>query len=163
MRIGSISGFVLVATILAGPAMSQTPRTGGAGDPAIASVADAYVKASLAGDVKAMVALYTDDAIEMPPNQPAVRGRAAIEQYYVKEMAAAKLTAFALTHLETVASGDIGYDVGTYTQTVTTKDGKAHASTGKYTVIVKRSGAGWKVAYAIYNGDQPPPPPAPKS
>ena len=92
MRIGSISGFLLVATILAGPAMSQTPRTGGAGDQAIAGVADAYVKASLAGDVKAMVALYTDDAIEMPPNQPAVRGRAAIEQYYVKEMAAAKLT-----------------------------------------------------------------------
>jgi uncharacterized protein (TIGR02246 family) len=165
MRIGSVSAFVLVATILAGPAMSQTPRTGGAGDQAIVKVADAYVKASLAGDVKAMVALYTDDAIEMPPNQPAVKGRAAIEQYYVKEIAAAKLTAFTLTHVETVASGDVGYDVGTYTQTVTTKDGKAHASTGKYTVIMKRSGGDWKVAYAIYNGDQPPPPPppAPKS
>jgi hypothetical protein len=28
---------------------------------------------------------------------------------------------------------------------------------GKYTVIVKRVGGAWKVAYAIYNSDQPPP------
>ena len=31
------------------------------------------------------------------------------------------------------------------------------SDSGKYTVIVKRSGAGWHVAYAIYNSDQPPP------
>ena len=160
MRLGLVSAFVLGGAILAGSALSQTARAG-AVDPAIVKVGDGYVKATLAGDVKAIVALYADDAVEMPPNQPPVKGKAAIEQYYVKEMAAAKLTAFTLTHLETVASGDVGYDVGTYTQTVTTKDGKAINATGKYTVIVKRSGSDWKVRYAIYNSDQPPPPPTP--
>ena len=28
--------------------------------------------------------------------------------------------------------------------------------TGKYTVILKRTGGAWKVAYAIYNSDTPP-------
>jgi hypothetical protein len=28
---------------------------------------------------------------------------------------------------------------------------------GKYTVILKRVGSAWQVAYAIYNSDQPPP------
>ena len=31
--------------------------------------------------------------------------------------------------------------------------------TGKYVVILKRTGGSWKVAYAIYNSDLPPPPP----
>ena len=29
--------------------------------------------------------------------------------------------------------------------------------TGKYTVVLKRVGGAWKVAYAIYNSDLPPP------
>jgi ketosteroid isomerase-like protein len=161
MRLGLVSAFLFIGAILPGPASSQTARAGV--DPAIVKVADSYVKASLAGDIKAIVALYTDDAVEMPPNQPPIKGKAAIEQQYVKEMAAGKLTAFALTHLESLAAGDVGYDVGTYTQTVTTKDGKAINASGKYTVILKRSGSDWKVQYAIYNGDQPPPPPGPKS
>jgi ketosteroid isomerase-like protein len=156
MRLGLVSTFVLGSVILAGSAASPAAQAG-AVDPSLVKSADAYVKASLAGDVKAIVALYTDDAVEMPPNQPPVKGKAAIEQYYVKEIAAGKLTAFKLAHLEAVASGDVGYDVGTYTQTVTLKDGTALNSSGKYTVILKRRGSDWKVQYAIYNGDQPPP------
>jgi hypothetical protein len=29
--------------------------------------------------------------------------------------------------------------------------------TGKYVVVLKRTGGAWKVAYAIYNSDQAPP------
>jgi hypothetical protein len=51
-------------------------------DGAIRAVADAYVKATLAADAKAIADLYTDDAIEMPPNQPLVKGRAAIAEHH---------------------------------------------------------------------------------
>jgi ketosteroid isomerase-like protein len=156
MRLGLVSALVIGSVILAGSASSPTAQAG-AVDQAIVKSADAYVKATLAGDVKAIVALYTDDAVEMPPDHPPIKGKAAIEQYYVKEMAAGKLTAFKLAHLEAVASGDVAYDVGTYTQTVTLADGKALNSSGKYTVILKRRGSDWKVQYAIYNGDQPAP------
>ena len=127
---------------------------------AIRAVADAYVKASLAADVKGIVALYTEDAIEMPPNEPAVKGRAAIEQYYQKQFAGGtKLTTFKLTHIESRALSDAGYDIGTYEQSLTTKGSAAPIKdTGKYIVILKRAGGAWKVSHAIYNSDLPPQP-----
>jgi uncharacterized protein (TIGR02246 family) len=127
-------------------------------DASIKAIADQYVKATLAGDAKAIAALYTEDAIEMPPNQPPVKGRAALQQFYEKQLSGVKFTIFSLEHLETRAVGDTGYDVGTYRQTITPPKGQAFDDTGKYAVILKRVGSAWKVAYAIYNSDLPPPP-----
>ena len=152
---------VLVCVVLA----YQTPKAQSpAAGAEIAKVSDAYVKASLAADAKAIAALYTEDAVEMPPNQPMVKGRAAIEQYYTKQFGGtAKLQSFTLTKIESNAAGDIGYEVGMYRQTIT--DGQHPMDdTGKYTVVMKRTGGVWKVAYAIYNSDTPPtamPTPAP--
>jgi uncharacterized protein (TIGR02246 family) len=149
---------VVAVTGAAGRAPVPAAQGKGGAD-AVKAVADAYVKATLAGDAKAIAALYADDAIEMPPNQPMIKGRAAIEQYYVKQMGpGVKMTSFTLTHLDTQVAGDQGYDVGTYQQSLTVKDAPAPIKdTGKYTVIVKRVGGAWKVAHAIYNSDQPPP------
>jgi uncharacterized protein (TIGR02246 family) len=126
-------------------------------DPEVVKLADAYVKATLAGDAKAVAALYAEDAIEMPPNLSAIKGRAAIQQYYAKLFSnpALKLDTFTLNHIEAMTSGDVGYDVGTYVQTVTMKD-KPVKETGKFTVILKRAGGEWQIAYAIYNADQSP-------
>jgi ketosteroid isomerase-like protein len=161
-----VLGFVLVATAAFAQTAPAPARSSGKADPAIVKIADAYVKATLASDPKAVGALYTEDAVELPPNQPLIKGRAAIEQYYAKFFATGKLGAFTLDHLESTASGTVGFDVGTYKQSIAMKDGKTVTDTGKYTVIVKKVGADWKVAYAIYNSDQQPmPPPAagPKS
>jgi uncharacterized protein (TIGR02246 family) len=152
-------GFAAAVVSAQAPATSGKASAGPAGADAVKAVADAYVKAALAGDAKAIAALYTEDAVEMPPNQPMIKGRAAIQQYYEKEMSSGmKMNSFTLTHLDTHAVGDRGYDVGTYRQSVTPTGATAPVSeSGKYTVIVKRSGTGWLVAYAIYNSDQPPP------
>ena len=115
------------------------------------------MKATLAGDAKAIAALYTDDAVEMPPNTPLIKGKAALEQYYVKQFAAGKISKFSLTHLETRATGDSGYDIGTFTQTIAPAKGAAMNDSGKYVVILKRVGGAWKVSNAIYNSDNPPP------
>ena len=143
---------VLVCVVCAYPSAAQSPAAAAE----IAKVSDAYVKASLAADAKTIAALYTEDAVEMPPNHPMVKGRAAIEQYYTKQFGgSAKLQSLALTKIESNASGDIGYEVGTYRQTIT--DGQHPINdAGKYTVMMKRVGGVWKVAYAIYNSDTPP-------
>jgi uncharacterized protein (TIGR02246 family) len=144
---------VLVCVVCAYPsAGAQSPAAAAE----IAQVSDAYVKASLAADAKAIAALYTEDAVEMPPNHPMVKGRTAIEQYYTKQFGgSAKLQSLALTKIESNASGDIGYEVGTYRQTIT--DGQHPINdAGKYTVVMTRVGGVWKVAYAIYNSDTPP-------
>jgi uncharacterized protein (TIGR02246 family) len=151
----------LLVGLVLGPAVAraQTTKTP---DPAVVKVSDDYTKATLAGDVKAIAALYTDDAMELPPNHPPIKGRAAIEAYYTAEFAAAKLTAFTLTHWESAVHGDAAFDVGAYKQTIKPGEGAAMNQTGKYTVILKKVGGAWKVAYAIYNSDEPPAMPAMK-
>jgi uncharacterized protein (TIGR02246 family) len=160
MRTTVILGVAVLATVAGARGLAQAgAQSASSGDPAIKQVADAYVKASLAGDAKAIAALYTEDAVEMPPNQPPIKGRAAIEQHYATLLAGTKLGTFTLTHLESRASGDMGYDAGTYDQSVTPGGATAPMKdTGKYVVILKRTGGAWKVAYAIYNSNQPPPP-----
>ena len=157
----TIAGLALAGTLasatVVGTQSKPQPSTA-AVETAIRAIADQYVKATLAGDAKAVAALYTDDAVEMPPNVPPVKGRAALEQFYAKQFAAGKIAKFSLNHLETHGSGDSGYDVGTYTQTLTPAKGNAMNDRGKYVVILKRVAGAWKVGYAIYNSDNPPPP-----
>jgi uncharacterized protein (TIGR02246 family) len=132
----------------------------GASSAAIKQVADEYVKAVQAGDAKAVAALYTETATEMPPNEPAVKGRAAIEAYYQKLLTSGpKMSGFTLEHTETQESGDTGYDVGTFSETLTLANGQTVNNTGKYVVIAKRTSGAWKIAYAIYNSDRPAQPP----
>jgi len=92
----------------------------------------------------------------MPPDHPAVRGRAAIEGYYRQVFSGpAKLSAFRLTHRESSVAGDVAYLTGDSTITVTPPGAPPIAQTGKYVVVLKRSGGKWLVADAIHNADGP--------
>jgi uncharacterized protein (TIGR02246 family) len=147
----------LWGTVALGQTDSAAKTQSSGTDAGIKQVADAYVKATLAGDAKAIAALYADDAVEMPPNQPMIKGKAAIEQYYAKQLAGGvKFTSFSLTHIESRAAGDTGYDVGTYNQNLTPPGGQPTTDTGKYVVLLKRVGGAWKVTYAIYSSDKMP-------
>jgi len=152
-----IAALALVsASLLAAP----PPAAAAGKDAGVIAVADAYMAAVLKGDAAAVAALYTDDAIEMPPNVAAVKGKAAIEQYYKKQFAGAKISSFTLTHVDSRTSGEMGYDVGTYAQTMTPTGGtSSFQDAGKYIVLVAKSGGKWKVRYVCYNSDSPPPPP----
>lgn len=136
-------------------AAEQAPTAKG-GDATVRAIADSYAKAVLAGDAKAVAALYTEDAVEMPPNQSMVKGRSAIQQYYEKQFAMGRPAAFTLTHLETQSTGTHAHDVGTYRQTVKGADASQSVEdTGKFIVLLRRSGSDWRIAYAIYNSDHP--------
>ena len=132
-------------------------------DPAISAISAAYEAATNAEDLAKLSALYTDDAVEMPPNQPALKGRAAIEAYY-KQTFADTDGKGKITPTESGISGALAYEAGTFTQTIKMKTGETFADTGKYLVLLKQGADKmWKVSYAIYNSDKPaPPPPAPK-
>ena len=125
-----------------------TPR------PEIVRVANAYVKAMQTSDAAMVAALYQEDAVEMPNCRPLVKGRAEIEQYFRGLMKQVKITNFVLRHTKSTISGDTAYDVGTYTQRLSTRDGMVDG-TGKYIVILKRTSGDWKIAYAIHNSDRP--------
>ena len=143
---------VLSAVILAAPHTSgPASKTGSA---AVIAVADAYVAAVLKGDAAVVAKLYRDDAVEMAPGETPVRGRAAIEAFYEHQFEHGRISNFTIEHLDSKAEGASGYDVGTYRQTISLPNGDDVEDSGKYIVIVKRTGGSWKVAYAIYNSDR---------
>jgi uncharacterized protein (TIGR02246 family) len=156
---------VLTAVLIAGPlsshAVSRQPGTGGAqkADPAIVKVADAYVAAMKARDAAKVAELYMENAVEMPPHQKPVRGRASIQKYYEQQFkdASAEFSGVTLNRTEARISGNIGYDTGQYSQRITPKGGKPIDDTGNYIVILHQADGQWRVAYAIYNSHLPPP------
>jgi uncharacterized protein (TIGR02246 family) len=141
---------VLLAMALACPASAQQAP------PEVAKVREAYIAGTHAGDAKAVAALYTEDGTELPPNEMMMKGRTAVEKYYTGFFTA-NAVKLSLSAIETTATGDIAYDVGTYSQTITPKQagGKPMTDRGKYVVILRRAAGQWRVKYAIYNSDLP--------
>jgi len=124
----------------------------------IVKTADVYRRAVLAGDAKAVAATYTDDATELGPCGPPVKGRAAIEEHYRRMFDNMKVTSFTFSHLDATVEGNVAYDAGTYSETAGPADTPGMTLTGKYLVVFKRAQGGWKAAHVIYNFDGQPPP-----
>jgi uncharacterized protein (TIGR02246 family) len=130
-------------------------------DPTISKVSTAYAAAVNAMDAATLAALYTEDAVEMPPNEKAVHGRPAIEAFYKKQFADTASATSSIKPTESAIAGSIGYEVGTYTQTLKLKSGLTVNDVGKYIVLLKPgTDKQWRVAYVAYNSDNPPPPSA---
>ncbi len=141
------------------PVATADPFPAKQNDPSIIEGADAYLKAVVAGDAKAVAAMFDDDAIVMPPNQQLLRGKLAIQHFYEGWChSPMKPTAFTFDHLEATVAGDSAYDVGTYKMSVHAGPGRSVDDTGKYTAVLKRSAGEWKIAYLIFNSDLPPQP-----
>jgi uncharacterized protein (TIGR02246 family) len=145
-----------VATFWA-PTASASKRPAKPHDPSIVDRSDSYLKAVVAGDAAAVADMFEENAILMPPNQPSLGGRLAIQHFYEGWcQSPMKPTAFTFDHIEATVLGDSAYDVGTYKVTTLAGPGRSVQDSGKYSVILKRSGREWKIAYLIFNSDLPP-------
>ena len=102
--------------------------------------------------------MYREDGLLLPADCPLLRGRSAIEHFYRDWFnGPAKVTAFTFNHLESSVLGDAAFDVGQppgQKLSLGPEGGNVDV-TGKYTVILKRSGDGWEINYLIFNGDAP--------
>jgi len=115
------------------------------------------VKLVNANDSKGAVALYTDDAMVMAPNEAAVQGKAAIQAWME---APPPISNFQMQSLEIEGRGDLAYDRGTYSVTVTPAGAAPIEVHGKYlTILRKQADGSWKVQRDIWNSDLPLPVP----
>ena len=84
---------------------AQQMASGALSDEDLAAIGEAsqtVVQAYLASDWTAVVAVLTEDAVWMPPNQPAREGRTDIQEW----LSPLTVTDFELTALETEGRGD---------------------------------------------------------
>jgi ketosteroid isomerase-like protein len=102
------------------------------------------------GDAAGCVAVFVEDALMLPPNQPIIRGKKAIKeliQGWIDNIGGTignPMTEFGV-------QGDLAYQVATYAF----KDTKT-PDWGKFVEIFRRQQDGtWKVYLTIYNSDKP--------
>ena len=158
-------GVMTVAVAFAAVAVAAAQKAAPKGeDPGIAKARAAYQTAASAQDGAAIAKLYAPDGVEMPPNAPAAKGRAAIEAFHKAFGQQFMVHGMTITSTETQVIGDRAIDVGTYKQQLMAMKGGGIADdTGKYVVLLKKDSTGaWLITHAIYNSDLAPPAPAPK-
>jgi len=103
---------------------------------------------------KASAAFYEEDAIMVPPNRSDIRGRAAIEAFLASFP---PFSDYQLETLEIDGQGDLAYERGTNSMTLTPPGGRPTEWRSKYLVIYRRQADGsWKVSHEIFTPDAPP-------
>lgn len=144
-----LAGVMLLAAVNAMP-VAASEKTEVA---AIHAVDQGWLKAFKAADGEAFARLYHEDAVLMPPNAPAVKGRAAIRDYLVKEAQGASKAGMAFSFGDKSdggASGNLGWSSGTYS--VKDKDGKV-VETGKFLSVNKKVNGKWVYWRDTWNAD----------
>jgi uncharacterized protein (TIGR02246 family) len=151
------------AVVLVAVSASAQQKAAGGDEAAIGKIRAAYQTAAAAQDAAGMAKLYAPDGIEMPPNAPAVKGRAAIEAFHKGMAKEWMVHGMTLTPTETHVMGDRAYETGTYKQgLMPQKGGGMIDDKGKFVVLLKKDASGaWWVTHAIYNSDLPLPAAAP--
>jgi ketosteroid isomerase-like protein len=142
MRNAAVVGMLLLAAIGSTPAQRRT-------DPKLDEIAAAFAAAFNRGDAASITAFYTDDAVLMPPNLPAVKGRSEIETYYRNGFSRSSGTV-KIVPSESRVDGSIAFEAGSSSMTT---GSPPRTETGKYLVIYRLVGNEWKMAYDIFNND----------
>ena len=153
---GSTLSLLAMTFTLALP-LSDAQAAGGV-EEAKAGIAQSNAKweaAVKAGDAAAIAALYTSDALVLPPDQEMAKGRAGAEKVF-GGMLKAGVKSVGL-HTDTVErAGDYAIETGTVTVTVQPEGKAAQTSNGKYVVVWKcQNDRSWQLHRDIWN-DNPP-------
>ncbi len=112
------------------------------------------------GDANAAVALAMDDAVDLPPNRPAVIGKEAIRSFVQSDFDQFTWD-FTDQIVEVQVGGDLAVVWTNYMVTLTPKHGgEPIESSGKWLKVLNRQTDGsWKFSRNIWNSDNPPPKP----
>lgn len=154
------STFAVALLLLASPGASAQSASG------FHPTGAEFAKAYNAGDADAIVAMYADDAVLMPPGKPAMTGKAALHDFAVADTTALRQAGMTLEIDPGMSgsAGDLGWHSGAFR--IKAGDGSV-ADTGKYVEVWERRQGRWLIIRDIWNMDAaeaPPPaaaPPAP--
>ncbi len=113
----------------------------------------AFMAGIAAGDSAAVGALYTDDAVLLPPGMPSLEGREAITQFWQGGIGAG------IARVEMMPTEVVATSADTILERSTVRvfnaDG-AQIDQGKYVVVWRQVDGQWFMAWDIWNSDGPP-------
>ena len=123
---------------------------------AINDIWTTYASSLEAGDLPAWLSLWTENGVQMPPNEPPIIGKDQIQKK--NEVAFDQFTfEMEITNEEIRVAGDWAFSRGTYTATFSPKNGDQPVPVdGKFMTILERQPDGsWKIHRDIFNSNVP--------
>jgi len=111
-----------------------------------------FAAALNAKDATAAAALYTEDAVLIPPGEPIVRGRQAIEEYWRTALDLGGVRDVSVETMDALSSGSLGYETGSFVLTADGPDGEPVIDRGRYVELLRRDPDGtWRSTHGIWN------------
>ena len=123
---------------------------GTADQQAIRQASTALESSFNAKDVDKILALYTDNAVFMPPNKPLLRGRGPLKSFYDGLLNGGSKD-LKVTPTDVAGHGPLAYESGSYSMINGTVPDR-----GKYLFIFRNMGGNWKIEYTSWSSDLPP-------
>lgn len=152
-RIGSLVVMVILGACAQqqppAPQPADPPDTRAADEAAIRAAVKEWASAAAAKDADKFASFYAEDATLMFGNAPDVKGAPAIREAAGGMMKDANFAlSFETTAVQVARSGDMAYELGTYSLTTTNPKSKKPATEkGNYVVVWKKQADGtWKAA-----------------
>lgn len=160
MTVRFILAAVLFMGAVAGGAAQKPAVSNAADEAAIAALSNSEMASFSAGTVDTSMALLTDDAVMLPPNEPMLSGNAAIRKW-ATDMVNQYTVSGKYTERKIVVSGDWASERFAGELSLTPKAGGAPITEKiKGVHILRRQANGsWKIAQDVWNTDTPPPSP----
>ncbi len=167
-KLSSLLSLIAVLGLLASCQTEPAEQTGATEEAAapdaagvrseLEAISDRFEQALLAEDAATISTFYSEDAVALPPGAPRAEGRAAIQALFAswfEQIPAPEGFTLTADDVQLVGSGDIAYEIGTYTSRGTSPEGEAYDETGKYLVVWKNVDGEWMIVRDIWNGDAP--------
>ena len=148
-------GITIIVAACAGPQEATVDLQ--AETAALRAATQAYDDALKALDAEAIAALYMDDAVAYPPNEPTVEGRAGFQEYAAAFVSAPGVQInMGVPRVVVAASGDLGYSYAEGEVTLDGPDGETITETLRdFHVWVRDAEGAWKVMVDIWNSPDP--------
>ena len=148
--------FASLAASCASPRSAAEPPLAAAERTALNQLRDDFATAFNAGDAARVASIYAGDAVLMPPNEPAVAGREAIQAWFKAGFDQYDMKATLSSQEFAVLGPEWAFDRGAYTMTLVPRaGGKAIEASYKYLTLLHKEAAGWKAKRDIYNSNAP--------
>jgi uncharacterized protein (TIGR02246 family) len=155
--IAAIGALALAGCVAEAPAPAEPPDTRAADEAAIHAAVKEWSAAAQAKDADEFASFYADDGILMLENAPDAHGIAALREGISGMMQDPNFNlSFAADKVEVARSGDLAYETGSYTRTMSDPEGRPTTQKGHYVDIWKKDAdGGWKVAVDAPVSDPP--------
>ena len=149
--LGGLVSVLLLATACSGPAPQEfTTRDAGT----IRQRNNAFVQAFNTKGTPTILDLYAENSVFMPPNQPIIRGKGALKNFY-DELLKEGATNLKLNVDQVSGHGPIAYQSGTYEMELKPASGAGSRDRGKYLFVLGKMGETWRYEYTMWNSDLP--------